>query len=278
MKKITTASLLGTAAAAWTRGHYHGPPEYLGGGDGWLASRRRLIFLGTANNERGLAFWQRPRLPCQPHRRKLYPRPDPLSGADLGTLNTTGVSGGNLLRKQHRSRRRWRHLRRQPHHSIDHFPEGLFLGDGKRPSRSSPTRRWGYSAGGRIGDDMAAIGSGASTSALGFNSTPAITGNKQLHDHLAQFQFRDNAFTGSLSNAGDFRLGITRSLTPRIIVTCRRQFALPVQQLGPSGTLLGSPAILTPPVPLADRLWRIRCCRYPSAGGREHWGCPHQHL
>src|SRR4030095_7459517 len=65
-----------------------------GGGDGWLApGEGGYAFLGTANNERGLAYGNGHLYLVSRNGGSFIRRLDPLTGADLGSpLDTTGVS------------------------------------------------------------------------------------------------------------------------------------------------------------------------------------------
>src|SRR5213595_557212 len=68
-----------------------------GGGDGWLApGEGGYAFLGTANNERGLAFGNGHVYLVSRTGGNFVRILDPLTGADLGSLNTTGITGGTF--------------------------------------------------------------------------------------------------------------------------------------------------------------------------------------
>src|SRR5439155_12271835 len=68
-----------------------------GGGDGWLApGEGGYTFLGTANNERGLGFGNGHVYLVSRSGGSNVRILDALTGADLGGLNMTGVSGGTF--------------------------------------------------------------------------------------------------------------------------------------------------------------------------------------
>ncbi len=67
-------------------------------GDGWFApGEGGYSYLGTANNERGLAFGNGHLYLVSRSGGTFVRRLDPLTGADLGSpLNVTGISGGTF--------------------------------------------------------------------------------------------------------------------------------------------------------------------------------------
>src|SRR5438477_11178989 len=73
------------------------PLSTFGGGDGWLApGEGGYAFLGTANNERGLAYGNGHVYLVSRAGGTNVRILDSASGADLGALNVTGVSGGTF--------------------------------------------------------------------------------------------------------------------------------------------------------------------------------------
>src|SRR6266567_4376942 len=73
------------------------PLSSFGGGDGWLApGEGGYTFLGTANNERGIAFGNGHVYLVSRNGGNFIRILDPLTGADLGSLNNTGISGGTF--------------------------------------------------------------------------------------------------------------------------------------------------------------------------------------
>src|SRR5438552_5411828 len=73
------------------------PLATFGGGDGWLApGEGGYTFLGTANNERGLAYGNGHLYLVSRSGGTNVRILDGLTAADLGGLNVTGVSGGTF--------------------------------------------------------------------------------------------------------------------------------------------------------------------------------------
>src|SRR5689334_20443233 len=74
------------------------PLTTFGGGDGWLApGEGGYAFLGTGNNERGLAYGNGHVYLVSRSGGTFVRRLDPATGADLGSpLDVTGVSGGTF--------------------------------------------------------------------------------------------------------------------------------------------------------------------------------------
>src|SRR6266403_1033145 len=73
------------------------PLATFGGGDGWLApGEGGYTFLGTANNERGMAFGNGHVYLVNHNAGNNIRILDPLTGADLGALNNTGIRGGTF--------------------------------------------------------------------------------------------------------------------------------------------------------------------------------------
>ncbi len=228
-----------------------------GGGDGWLApGEGGYTFLGTANNERGLAYGNgHVYLPSRTGGTFVRIL-DQVTGADLGFLNTAGVSGGTF--------------------AISTMGVGgdgaIYVANLTTQSTTSPFKvyRWAtegsvatvaYSgnaglAGSRIGDDLAIIGSGSSTLiAAGYNSTPAVAGNNgyAIIDPTAGTATAVG-FTGTPPNAGDFRLGITFVDSGHVLGTAGSSLYRNTTFSGASGTLINSPAIPDPAGATADRL------------------------
>src|SRR6267142_2562384 len=74
-----------------------GPLNSFGGGDGWLApGEGGYTFLATANNERGLAYGNAHVYLVSRFGGNNVRILDPLTAADLGGLNVTGISGGTF--------------------------------------------------------------------------------------------------------------------------------------------------------------------------------------
>ena len=242
------------------------PYTSFGGGDGWLApGEGGYAYLGTANNERGLAYGNGHLYLVSRNGGSFIRILDQTTGADLGALNTTGVSGGTFAVN-----------------NIAVSGNGvIYVNNLTTQSTTSPLKIYSWAteasapavaysgngglAGARVGDSMAAIGSGSSTMlALGFGSSPAVTGNNG-------FAIVDptlgNAtavgFAGTPPNAGDFRLGITFADSSHVLGSQGSSLYRDASFAGATGTLLASPIIPDPAGATADRL-----LSYNILGGR----------
>lgn len=229
-----------------------------GGGDGWLApGEGGYTFLGTANNERGIAFGNGKLYLVSRNGGNFVRRLDASTGADLGSpLDTTGITGGTFAVN-----------------AIGVGGDGaIYVGNLTTNSTTSAYKvyKWaseattppvvaysgnGGLAGSRLGDNMAAIGSDSATLlAAGYGSTPAVAGNNSyaIVDPTA------GAATAiafpTPPNAGDFRLGITFVDSSRVIGTQGSSLYRYTSFAGSTGTLIGSPAIPDPAGATADRL------------------------
>jgi hypothetical protein len=233
------------------------PLASFGGGDGWLApGEGGYTFLGTANNERGIAYGNGHVYLVSRTGGTFIRILNPLTGADLGALNNTGISGGTF--------------------AVNNIGVG---GDGKIyvanltvQSTTSPYKVYSWAtegsapavaysgngglAGSRLGDSLAVIGSGSSTLlAAGYNSTPAVAGNNGyaiINPTLGTATAV--GFTGTPPNAGDFRLGITFTDSSHVLGDAGSSLYRNTSFSGTSGTLLGSPALPDPAGATADRL------------------------
>src|SRR3954466_8798151 len=77
------------------------PLTTFGGGDGWLApGEGGYTFLGTANNERGIAFGNGHVYLLRRTGGNNIRVLDKNTGADVGSLATTGISGGTFAVSQ----------------------------------------------------------------------------------------------------------------------------------------------------------------------------------
>ena len=237
------------------------PLASFGGGDGWLSpGEGGYAYLTTGNTERGLAYGNghvylvsRATVAGVSINIRIL---NPLTGADMGGLDNSGISGGTF-----------------PVNTIAVGGDGvIYVNNLTTQSTTSPLKvyRWategaapttvysgdGALAGSRVGDSFAAIGSGSSTRlALGYNSTPAVAGNNgySIIDPTAGSALAV-AFAGTPPNAGDFRLGITFSDSSHVLGTQGSSLYRYTSFLGTSGTLLGSPGIPDPAGATADRL------------------------
>jgi hypothetical protein len=236
------------------------PYSSFGGGDGWLSpGEGGYTFLGTGNSERGLAYANGHVYLVSRSGGTNVRILDQNTGADLGALNVTGVTGGTF--------------------AVNNAAIGgdgaIYVANLTIQSTTSPFKvyRWAtegslptvaYSGdaglpGSRVGDDLAGIGSGSSTRlAAGYNSTPAVAGNNgySIIDPTASTATAVG-FTGTPPNAGDFRLGITFSDASHVLGTAGSSLYRYTSFSGSTGTLIGSPAIPDPAGATADRLLAV---------------------
>ena len=260
MKKIvlsiSSATLLFVALSASAQITMTPLATWSPNGDGWLApGEGGITWLGTANNERGLGYGNGHVYLVSKNGGSFIHFLDPLTGADLGTLNNTGISGGTF--------------------TVDSMGVGgdgaIYVGNLTTQSTTSPYKvyKWAneasvpvvaYSgdsglAGARLGDDMAAIGSGSSTRLVaGYNSTPSVAGNNGYSIIDPTAGTATAVAFGTPPNAGDFRLGITFTDSSHVIGTAGSSLYRYISFSGTTGTLLASPAIPDPAGATADRL------------------------
>jgi hypothetical protein len=231
------------------------------GTNGWLAPGvNGYAYLGTANNERGLAFGNG-HLYLLSHASVSGTTANvrilnSVTGADLGGLNNTGISAGTFLVN-----------------AAGVGTDGaIYVGNLTTQSTTTPFKvyQWAtessvptlvYSGNGglaasRVGDDLAAIGGGSSTLLVaGYNSTPSVTGNNGYAIVSPTLgTVTAIGFAGTPPNAGDFRLGLTFTDSSHVIGTAGSSLYRYSVFSGTSGTLLASPAIPDPSGATADRL------------------------
>jgi hypothetical protein len=232
------------------RGATMTPYSSWGGGDGWLAPGE-IPNLGTLNSERGLAYGNGHVYLVSRTGGNNVRMLNPATGADLGGLNVTGISGGTF--------------------AVNNAAVGgdgaIYVGNLTTNSTTSAYKvyKWategsvpsvaysgdGGLAGSRVGDNMGGIGSGSSTLLVagygsGFNGYSII-------DPTAGTATQQ-AFTGTPPNAGDFRLGITFVDSSHVIGTAGSSLYRYTSFSGGTGTLIASPAIPDPAGATADRL------------------------
>ena len=111
-------------------------------------------------------------------------------------------------------------------------------------------------AGSRVGDSMAAVGSGSSTLlALGYNSSPAVAGNNGFAIvNPTAGTATAVGFAGTPPIAGDFRLGLTFLDSSHVLGTQGSSLYRDASFSGSTGTLIASPAIPDPSGATADRM------------------------
>jgi hypothetical protein len=227
------------------------------GGDGWLApGEGGYTFLGTANNERGLSYGNSHLYLVSRSGGNNIRILDQATGADLGALNNTGITGGTF--------------------AINNAAVGgdgaIYVGNLTTQSTTTPYKlyRWANEAatptvayagdaglaGARVGDSMAGIGTGSSTRiALGFGSAPAVAGNNSytIVDPTASTATAVG-FPGTPPSAGDFRLGITFTDSSHVLGAQGNSLYRYTSFSGSTGTLIASPTIPDPAGATADRL------------------------
>lgn len=252
------AALVPLAAATWAHAATLTAFSSFGGGDGWLApGEGGTTFLGTANNERGLAFGNGHLYLVSRTGGTAVRILDASTGADLGGLSTTGITGGTF--------------------TVNTIGVG---GDGAiyvnnlttAASSTSPLKvyRWATEAstptvaytgdaglpGARVGDSLAITGSGSSTRlAAGYATSPTVAGNNgySIVDPTAGTAVAVG-FTGTPPNAGDFRLGITFVDSSHVLGTQGSSLYRNTSFSGSTGTLTSSTVIPDPSGATADRL------------------------
>ncbi len=232
---------------------YIAPLSPFGGGDGWLSpGEGGYAYLGTGNNERGLAFGNnhvylvsRASVSGSSLNIRIL---DKLTGTvspgvDLGGLAVgSGIISGGLF----------------PINTVRVSSDGAIYVNNMTSAAPANGNfrvyRWAnelatptvaYSGapltGARIGDSIALIGSGSSTLlAAGYNTTPAIAGNNGYAIIDPTLGTATHiSFTGTPPNAGDFRLGITFTDSSHVWGTPGATFRYSSFS-GGSGTLVSS--------------------------------------
>src|SRR5882672_9653467 len=99
MKRILIFLSLGISFSAYLASGQVTMSAYssFGGGDGWLApGEGGYAFLGTANNERGLAYGNGHLYLVSRSGGNNVRILNPTTGADLGGLDVTGITGGTF--------------------------------------------------------------------------------------------------------------------------------------------------------------------------------------
>ena len=249
--------LLGTCSSQALDSFSLSPLTGFGGADGWLApGEGGYTYLGTGNNERGLAYGNGHVYLVSRNGGNNIRILNPSTGADLGGLNIAGISGGTF-----------------PVNMVGVGGDGvIYVADLTTQSTTSPYKVYSWAtegsapvvaysgnaglAGSRVGDSFAVTGSGASTLlAAGYGSSPVVTGiNGYAIVSPSASTGTAIGFTGTPPNAGDFRLGLTFADSSHVIGTAGSSLYRNTSFSGSSGTLLGSPAIPDPAGATADRL------------------------
>lgn len=181
--------------------------------DGWLApGEGGYTYLGTGNNERGLAFGNGELYLVSRTGGNNIRRLDAVTGADLGALNNTGITGGTFTVNKVA-------VAADGKIYVANLQSAMgaaapFKVYGWANNAAAPTVAFSGNAltGARLGDSTLAVtGSGSTTRLVsGFASAPAIAGNNGyavIDPTLGTATAV--AFVGTPPNAGDFRLGLT---------------------------------------------------------------------
>ncbi len=244
------------------------PLATFGGGDGWLApfEYEDYPYLGVSNLERGMAYgnghlYLVSRNPT-PGIRILDAATgvDPGTELDLGSLNLgTGIiSGGtfalNMVAVGGDGAIYVGNLQ-----GTTSTAGGAFYKVYKWANESAtPTVAYSGNAGldgARIGDDIAVIGSGASTRIVaGFGNNTSVTGNNgyAVIDPTAGTATAVS-FPSTPPNAGDFQLGITFTDANHVIGTRGGGTYDYTSYSGSAGTLIATPTLAHPGGATAER-------------------------
>jgi len=224
--------------------------------DGWLApAEGGYAFLGTGNNERGLAYGNGHVYLVSRSGGSFIRRLDPATGADLGSpLSTTGVSGGtfavNTAAVGSDGSIYVNNLTTASDTSTNAFKVYRWATEGATPTTAYSSD--GGLPGARVGDSLATNGS---VLVAGYGSAPSVAGNNgyAIIDPTTATATKVG-FTGTPPNGGDFRLGITFTDSSHVLGTQGSSLYRYSSFSGSSGTLISSPAIPDPSGATADRL------------------------
>lgn len=211
-------------------------------GDGWYTpGEDGYAYLGTGNLERGLAYGNGELYLVSRNGGNFIRRLDALTGADLGALNNTGISGGTF--------------------AVNAVAVGgdgaIYVGNLTTSSSTSPFKiyKWAnasatptvaYSGdpfGGvaRYGDNLTAIGSGSATRLAAGSGATTVSGDNgfALIDPTAATA---SHFSVATTADGDFRLGID-FIDASTVIGTQGGGLLRVAQT--DGTLLGTGSFST---------------------------------
>jgi hypothetical protein len=223
------------------------PLATFGGGDGWLApGEGGYTFLGTANNERGIAYGNGHVYLVSRTGGNNVRILDSLSGADLGGLNVTGISGGTFaVNMAGTSGDGSIYVANLTTAVSATAPYKVYKWANEAAAPTTVINSSTILAGSRLGDDMAMIDTGGTTLiGAGFNSTPAIAGNNgyAIAD-LTPGTVNAVSFAATPPNAGDFRLGITFADATHVLGTATGGSYRDSSFSGTSGTLVGTASL-----------------------------------
>src|SRR6266850_810247 len=220
------------------------PLATFGGGDGWLApGEGGYTFLGLVNNERGIAYGNGHVYLVSRFGGNNVRILDSLTGADLGGLNVTGISGGTFaVNMAGASSDGSIYVANLTTAMSATAPYKVYKWATEASVPTTAVSNSTVLAGSRLGDDMATIDTGSTTLiAAGFNSTPAIAGNNSYAiADITTATANAVSFGATPPNAGDFRLGITFTDGSHILGTATGGSYRATSFAGTTGTLLGT--------------------------------------
>lgn len=244
MKKLALIALTAAAINANAQLTMTALSTFSPNSDGWLApAEGGYGFLGTGSLERGLAFGNGELYLVSRAGGNFIRRLDASTGADLGALNTTGITGGTFG-----------------------VNKVAVAADGKiyvanlqgAMGAAAPFKVYSYAnnaaapvvaysgnalTGARLGDSTLAVtGSGSATRLVsGFAAAPAIAGNNgyAVIDPTTGTS-TTVGFVGTPPVAGDFRLGVTIGPGGQVWGLQGNQTLRETSFSGTSGTLLGT--------------------------------------
>ena len=220
------------------------PLATFGGGDGWLApGEGGYTFLGTVNNERGLAYGNGHVYLVSRFGGNNVRILDPLTGADLGGLNVTGISGGTFaVNMAGTSSDGSIYVGNLTTAMSATAPYKVYKWANEAAAPTTVISSATVLAGSRLGDDMAMIDTGGTTLiAAGFNSNPSIAGNNSYAiADLTPGTINAISFVGTPPSPGDFRLGITFLDTSHVLGAATPGSYRDSSFLGTNGVLLGT--------------------------------------
>jgi hypothetical protein len=233
------------------------PLTSFGGGDGWLApGENGYTHLTTTNDQRGFGYGNGHLYLVNKGGGNFVRILDPITGAEIGGLDTTGITGGFFQVD-----------------SLAVATDGvIYVGNLSLDSANSPFKLYSWATeasapavvytgdaglpGVRVGDTLDAVGSGSSTQIVaGYGGTPAVAGNNgyAIIDPTASTATAV-AFAGTPPNGGDFRLGITFTDSSHVFGTQGSSLYRYTSFSGATGTLIASPTIPDPAGATALRL------------------------
>jgi hypothetical protein len=223
------------------------PLSTFGGGDGWLApGEAGYTYLGTASLERGLAYGNGHLYLVSRNGGNFIRILSATTGADLGALSVTGITGGTFA----------------VNCAATDADGAIYVCNlSAATSAAAPFKiyKWTTEAatptvaftgltitGARVGDDLAAIGSGSlARLASGFSGSPAVAGNNGFALINPSANTSTNvALATAPPDPGDFRLGLTFLDDSHVIGSQGHNIYRYTSFAGSTGTLLASPTLV----------------------------------